>query len=398
MVLKLESSALLQKAKTLEDELIAIRRDFHQHPELGFEEERTSSVVEKYLETLGLEVKRVAKTGVIAVLKGKVDGPTFALRADMDALPIQDEKEVPYASTYKGLMHACGHDAHTTILLGAAKLLTEQGLEKGNVKFIFQPAEEGRGGASAMIEAGALEDVNAIAGLHVNAGIDTGSITLSSEKVGCGAADFFSLSVIGSGGHAAHPHMTVDSIAVAGQVITALQNISSRQINPSDPVVVTIGSIHGGNASNVIAPKVEMTGTVRTLNPELRKKMPGMMEKIIKGTTEAFGGTYEFDFQFKFPSIINDEELTNLVEVTATEVLGNGHCKKEKPGLGGEDFSFYTEHVPAVFFRLGVGNENMVRYPLHHPKFDIDEKAMPYGSAMLATVALNYLQIEGEKK
>ncbi|MBD8070805.1 M20 metallopeptidase family protein [Bacillus sp. PS06] len=383
---------ILEEAKRLESELVEIRRDFHQHPELGFEEERTSSIVADYLEGLGLEVKRnVGKTGVIGLLRGKNPGPTFALRADMDALPILDEKEVEYRSTHEGKMHACGHDAHTTILLGAAKLLTKQGLEKGNIKFVFQPAEEGQGGASAMIEAGVLDEVEAIAGLHVNTGIDTGKITVSSERVGCGAADFFRLEIIGSGGHAAHPHMTVDSIAVAGQVLTALQNISSRQVDPTDPIVVTVGSIHGGSASNVIAPKVEMIGTVRTLNPELRKKVPGMMESIIKGVTEAFHATYDFDFQFKFPSILNDEKLTELVEQTAEEVLGAGHSARVKPGLGGEDFAFYTEHVPAVFFRLGVGNDDMVRYPGHHPKFDIDEKALPYGSAMLATVALNYL-------
>ncbi|WP_235864026.1 M20 metallopeptidase family protein [Sutcliffiella halmapala] len=400
MVLKM-NHPILEKAKLLESELTALRRDFHQHPELGFEEQRTAAIVADYLETLGLEVERnVAKTGVIGLLKGKEPGPTFALRADMDALPILDEKEVEYSSRNEGKMHACGHDAHTTILLGAAKLLTEQGIEKGNVKFVFQPAEEGQGGASAMIEGGALRNVDAIAGLHVNTGIDTGNITVSSERVGCGAADFFSLKIIGSGGHAAHPHMTVDSIAVAGQILTALQNISSRQVNPTDPIVVTVGSIHGGNASNVIAPIVEMTGTVRTLNPELRKKVPSMMKKIIKGTTEAFGATYDFDFQYKFPSILNDDALTELVVQTADDVLGEGHSSREKPGLGGEDFSFYTELVPAVFFRLGVGNDDMVRYPGHHPKFDIDEKALPYGSAMLAKVALNFLDkdLEGENR
>ncbi|TLS38702.1 M20 metallopeptidase family protein [Pseudalkalibacillus caeni] len=389
------SSTLIERAKAIQDDLTRWRRDFHQHPEPGFEEKRTSAIVADHLESLGLEVKKnVAGTGVIALLKGSEPGPTFALRADMDALPIQDEKDADYCSQNNGFSHACGHDAHTAMLMGAAKLLSERGLEKGNIKFVFQPAEEGQGGAKAMIDNGVLEnpEVDAIAGLHVNTGIDTGSITLSSERVGCGAADFFSLKVIGKGGHAAHPHQTVDSVAVTAQVVSALQQISSRQVDPTDPIVVTIGSIHGGKASNVIAPAVEMTGTVRTLNPSLRQKIPEMMEKVIKGVTDGFGASYDFDFQFKFPSILNDDSLTDLAAQTADEVLGEGQYKKVKPGMGGEDFAFYTEKVPAVFFRLGVGNDEMERFPGHHPKFDIDEKALPYGSAMLSQIALNYLK------
>ncbi|PLR82533.1 amidohydrolase [Bacillus canaveralius] len=386
--------SLLEEAKKLESELIAWRRDFHQYPELGFEENRTSALVADFLESLNLEVKRnVAGTGVIGLLRGNTDGPTIALRADIDALPIFDEKDTEYCSKNEGKCHACGHDAHTAILMGVAKLLSDQGIKKGNVKFVFQPAEEDGGGAQAMIEAGVLQnpEVSAIAGLHVNTGIGIGNITLSSEPVGCGAADFFSLAVIGQGGHAAHPHMSVDSIAVAGQLLSALQHISSRQVDPTDPIVITVGSIHGGTASNVIAPRVEMTGTARTLNPELRKRIPGKMEKIIKGVTEAYGASYDFDFQFKYPSILNDEQMTELAAFTADQVLGEKHYKKVKPAMGGEDFSFYTELIPAVFFRLGVGSDKIVRYPGHHPKFDIDEKALPYGSAMLAQLALNYL-------
>ncbi|WP_261130933.1 M20 family metallopeptidase [Bacillus sp. Marseille-Q3570] len=394
---------ILKEAQELQQQLSTWRRDFHEHPELGFEEERTSAIVADYLESLGLEVKRnIAKTGVVALLRGMEEGPTFALRADMDALPILDEKTVPYHSKHQGLSHACGHDAHTTMLMGAATILSKRGLEKGNIKFIFQPAEEGRGGAQAMIDYGALDDpkVDAIGGLHVNTSITTGNITLSSERVGCGAADFFTLNVIGKGGHAAHPHQTVDSVAVTAEVISALQHISSRQVDPTDPIVITIGSIHGGSASNVITPNVEMTGTVRTLNPELRLKVPDMMEKVIQGITNGFGATYEFQFEFKFPSILNDSELTELAATTADEVLGDGHYERVKPGMGGEDFAFYTEQIPAVFFRLGVGNDQMERYPGHHPKFDIDEKALPYGSAMLSQLALNYLKNhnEGEKK
>ncbi|SEQ38320.1 amidohydrolase [Piscibacillus halophilus] len=390
----IEEDQLLIEAKNIQEKLIEWRRDFHQHPELGFEEVRTSTIVANYMETLGLEVQReVAGTGVIALLEGDRPGPTVGLRADMDALPIQDLKDTPYKSIIEGKMHACGHDAHTTILMGAATILTKQGLGKGNIKFIFQPAEEGRGGATAMIEAGCLENpkVDIMAGLHVNTGIDTGHITVTRDRVGCGSADFFDIEIKGSGGHAAHPHQTVDAITVASEVISALQQIVSRQVAPNDAAVVTVGTIEGGSASNVIAPSVKMSGTVRTLNPDVRHEIPQKMEQVISGVTSAFGAKYEFNYEYKFPSILNDYELRSLVEEVADIVLGEGHCTREKSGLGGEDFAFYSEKVPSIFFRLGVGNEYMTRYPGHHPMFDIDEKALPYGSAMLARFALQYI-------
>lgn len=386
----------LVEAKTLKEQLIEWRRDFHQHPELGFEEVRTSTIVANYLESLGLEVKRnVGKTGVVALLRGENPGPTIGLRADMDALPIQDQKEnVPYRSKIDGKMHACGHDAHTAMLMGAATILSRGPLKKGNIKFIFQPAEEGEGGAELMIKEGCLDNpkVDVMAGLHVNTGIDTGKITVTEGEIGCASADTFELTVIGSGGHAAHPHQTVDAIAVSGEVITSLQQIVSRQIPPIDSVVITIGTIEGGTATNIIAPTVKMTGTVRTLNPKLRKLLPTKMENVIKGITAAFGATYEFKYNFGFPSIINDLRLRDMVEEVAELVLGKGNCSREKPSLGGEDFAFYSEKVPSIFFRLGVGNDAMERYPGHHPKFDIDENALPYGSAMLARFAIHYIE------
>lgn len=386
---------ILVEAKTLKEQLIEWRRDFHQHPELGFEEVRTSTIVADYLESLGLEVKRhVGKTGVVALLRGENPGPTVGLRADMDALPIQDQKEnVPYRSKFDGKMHACGHDAHTAMLMGAATILSRRPLKKGNIKFIFQPAEEGEGGAELMIKEGCLDNpkVDVMAGLHVNTGIDTGKITVTEGEIGCASADTFELMVIGSGGHAAHPHQTVDAIAVSGEVITSLQQIVSRQIPPIDSVVITIGTIEGGTATNIIAPTVKMTGTVRTLNPKLRKLLPTKMENVIKGITAAFGATYEFKYNFGFPSIINDLRLRDMVEEVAELVLGKGNCSREKPSLGGEDFAYYSEKVPSIFFRLGVGNDSMERYPGHHPKFDIDENALPYGSAMLARFAIHYI-------
>lgn len=391
-----QSSEILEKASELKEQLIAWRRDFHQHPELGFEEVRTAEIVARHLEQLGLEVKRgVGRTGVTAVLRGKEPGPTIGLRADMDALPIQDQKQVEYRSHVSGKMHACGHDAHTSILMGTAQFLTQMRRpERGAIKFIFQPAEEGLGGAQAMIEDGVLSDpqVDAIAGLHVFPFVPVGRIT-AVRGIGCAASDSIQIRIIGRGGHAAYPHMTVDAIAVSAEVISALQHIASRNVDPLDSVVITIGSIHGGTARNVIAPEVVLEGTVRTLNPELREQMPGRIERVIRGVTEALGATYEFTYHMGYPSVKNDDAMVDLVLKASEHVLGAGKYEIVKPSMGGEDFSYYTHKIPGVFFRLGVGNkEKDAVYPLHHPQFDLDEDALPIGVAMLAEVAHLFLQ------
>ncbi|RXT08732.1 M20 family metallopeptidase [Ammoniphilus sp. CFH 90114] len=388
-------NTIMEQASKLKEEIIAWRRDFHQNPELSFEEHRTAEKVALHLKSLGLDVQTgVGRTGVVGILYGKEPGPTIALRADMDALPIHDQKQTGYKSTIPGKMHACGHDAHTSILMGAAQFLSQvKRPERGNVKFIFQPAEENGGGAEVMIQDGVLQNpkVDAIAGLHVFPGVPTGSIT-AVKGVGCAAADFIRIKVIGRGGHAAHPHTAVDSVTVTAQVITALQHIASRQVDPLDSVVITIGTIQGGSANNIIAPEVELTGTVRTLNPALREQMPEKIEKVIKGVTEAMGATYEFLYDKGYPSIINDDQMVELVLQTADAVLGAGKQSLVKPSMGGEDFSYYTHVVPGAFFRLGVGNtEKNTTYPLHHPMFDVDEDALPLGVAMLSAIALNYL-------
>lgn len=387
-------SEAVERASGLKEQLVAWRRDFHQHPELGFEEHRTSMIVAEHLERLGLEVNRgVGRTGVVGILRGKEPGPTIALRADMDALPIQDQKTVKYRSAVDGKAHLCGHDAHTTMLMGAAQFLVELGApEKGNIKFIFQPAEEGLAGAAAMIEDEVLEHphVDAIAGLHVFPTVPTGHVT-AVRGIGCAASDRIRIKVIGKGGHAAYPHQTVDSVVVAAQVVSALQAIVSRQVDPVDSAVITIGKIQGGFASNVIAPDVELLGTVRTLNPVIREEMPERIERVVKGVTESMGATYEFYYHKGYPSIINDDEMVDLVLETSEQVLGSGSHQLVKPTMGGEDFSFYTHKVPGVFFRLGVRNEaKEAVYPLHHPLFDIDEDALPLGVAMLSMVALNW--------
>jgi amidohydrolase len=390
-----QGTEILEQTAKLKQQMTDWRRDFHQNPELGFEEERTSGIVAEHLEQLGLEVRRgVGRTGVVGLLRGKQPGPTIALRADMDALPIQDQKTVDYHSKVAGKAHLCGHDAHTSILMGTARFLSEMGTpERGNIKFIFQPAEEGLAGAKKMMDDGVLTGpkVDAIAGLHVFPFLPTGRIT-ATRGLGCAASDRIRIKIIGKGGHAAYPHQTIDSVTVTGQVITALQQIASRQVNPLDPIVITIGTIHGGFASNVIAPEVEMHGTVRTMNPALREQMPEKIEKVIKGVTEAFGASYEFVYDMGYPSIINDDNMVDLVLDTSDQVLGTGKYEVVQPTMGGEDFSYYTQEVPGVFFRLGVGNElKHAVYPLHHPLFDLDEDALPIGVAMLSSVALNYL-------
>jgi amidohydrolase len=389
------SSEILARACALREQVIRWRRDFHQHPELGFEEKRTSEIVTRHLQSLGLEVRAgIGRTGVVGVLRGEEPGPVIGLRADMDALPIQDQKSVPYRSAVSDKMHACGHDAHTSMLMGAAQFLTQVDRPKrGTVVFVFQPAEEGLGGAQAMIEDGLLHEfgIEAMTGLHVFPGIPTGSIT-AVRGVGCAAADRIRINIIGRGGHAAHPHLAVDSVAVTAEVISALQQIASRQVDPLDSVVITIGSIRGGSTHNVIAPEVELLGTVRTLNPALREQMPQRIEKVVEGITAALGATYEFSYEFGYPSIINDDKMVDLLLQTSDQVLGPGKYKLVKPSMGGEDFSYYTHHVPGVFFRLGVGNpDKNTLYPLHHPLFDIDEDALPIGIAMLSAMALNYL-------
>lgn len=389
------SSDILAKAGVLKEEVTAWRRDFHQNPELGFEEARTSKIVAKHLERLGLEVRQgLGRTGVVGLLRGRQPGPTIGLRADMDALPIQDQKEAAYRSTVPGKMHACGHDAHTSMLMGAAQFLAQRERpQTGNIAFVFQPAEEGLGGANEMIKDGLLAayEIEAMAGLHVYPGLPTGQISVV-RGISCAASDRIRINIIGRGGHAAHPHQAIDSVTVTAEVLSALQHIASRQVNPLDPLVITIGKIQGGSASNVIAPEVELLGTVRTLNPALREQMPGKIEAVVKGVTSALGASYEFDYHFGYPSIINDDRMVDRLLAVSDQVLGAGKCQMVLPSMGGEDFSYYTEHVPGVFFRLGVGNpEKQTQYPLHHPMFDVDEAALPIGIAMLSAMALHYL-------
>lgn len=385
----------LMEAKEIEERIVRIRREIHMNPELGTEEFKTAEMVETRLQAMGIETKRVAKTGVVGLLKGSVPGKTVALRADMDALPIGEKNVVEYTSKIPGKMHACGHDAHTAGLLGAAMLLSKFKSElKGNVKFLFQPAEETCGGALPMIQEGVLENpkVDAVFGLHCNVDIDAGKIGVVYGKA-YAASDTYKAIIKGRGSHGALPHQGVDAIAIGAQVVSALQIIVSRNVDPVDSAVVTVGVFRGGYQGNVIADQVEMAGIIRTLDPEMRKTVCEKVKRTIVDITTALGAEAEFTLTPSYPSLINNKDMTDLVKITAKELLDEDKIVLiEKPTMGVEDFSYLLQEVPGSFIQLGVRNEQKkIVYPLHNSRFNIDEDALPIASAMHAKIAFNYL-------
>lgn len=383
----------LSQAEELKDKIIEWRRHLHKHPELSFEEYKTAEFVKEKLEKLNFEIEYpVAKTGLVATLKGETKGPTVALRADMDALPIQEEGETEYKSTVEGVGHLCGHDAHTAILLGAAHIISENPPKRGNIKLLFQPAEEGYGGADVMVQEGALKnpDVEAVAGLHVHPTIKTGETSIT-EGFATACTDSFDIKIIGKGGHAAHPHLSIDPIAISSTVIASLQQIVSRNIDPLENIVLTIGKIEGGFARNVIAPEVTLEGTVRLLNPDLRPKVKETMHQYLNGVTSGMGASYELEYTYGYPSVYNDPALIPTLRATVDKILGEGQLLDVNPSMGGEDFSYFAREVPGVFFRLGTNGGEDTAYPNHHPKFNVDEDALHYGAAILSQFAYDYL-------
>ncbi|MEH7344191.1 M20 family metallopeptidase [Bacillus sp. JJ1532] len=374
--------------------MVQIRRDFHMHPELSFKEVRTPNKIAEFHKELGLEVKTgVGGRGVVSTLRGGKPGKTVALRADFDALPIQDEKQVEYKSKVEGVMHACGHDAHTASLLVLAKALTSVKEEiAGNIVFIHQHAEEVLpGGAIAMIEDGCLENVDAIFGTHVRSTIPYGKIGYRSGYM-MAAPDKFSINVIGKGGHGAYPHETVDAIVLGSQIVANLQNIVSRKLNPLDTAVVTVGSFHAGNAFNVISDRAVIEGTIRTFDETVRTKIEEEIGNIAKGICMSAGGSCEYTYTRGYPSLWNHPNETNLVVEAANKVIAPENVFEITPIMGGEDFSYYLKHVPGSFFYTCAGKEDMsANFPHHHPKFDIDERAMLVAAKTLAMVSLDYL-------
>ena len=377
-------------------ELIRIRRHFHENPELGFEEVQTSAHIADILEGLGLEVRRnVAKTGVVALLKGAKPGKTVAIRADIDALPVQESNDVPYKSKTPGKMHACGHDVHITAAIGAAMLLAEHRQSiAGNVKFIFQPAEETPGGAQPMIDAGVLENpkVDAIIGGHVWGSLDSGVIEVLPGPI-MASADILRLTIHGKGGHAAHPHDTIDPVVIGSEIVGALQKIVSRQTDPTEAVVISICLFRAGDTFNVIPNSAYLEGTVRTLNNDLRQKIPQKIEAILRGITEAYGATYDLDYTFSYPATINDPAVTESVRQSASKIIGAENVRTAaRASMGAEDFAYYLLAVPGTYIRVGVRNAAKgITHDIHHPQFDIDEDILATMPAIYAQAALDLL-------
>ena len=379
----------------MKDWLVEIRRRIHMHPELGFEEVETSKLVSEWLDRFGLQVKRgIAKTGVVGLLQGSEPGRTVAIRADMDALPLDEANQVPYVSKVKGKMHACGHDAHVAILLGVAKYFSSiKDQLNGNIKWIFQPAEEGGGGGKVMVEEGVLENpkVDAIFGTHVFPLLPIGKVGIY-EREGLAATDRFVIKIIGKGGHAASPHLTKDPIFAAGHLITQIHSIVSRNINPLDSAVITIDKIGGGTAFNIIPDEVDLLGTVRSLNPQVREALKLRIEQVIQGVVCSFGMDYHYDFEYGYPVLINDSEMSKLVATACSRGIGKENVEVLKPSMGGEDFAYYLEKVPGSFFRLGCRNEERgIIHPYHSSLFDIDEGVLPFGVEMFVRIIDQYL-------
>jgi amidohydrolase len=392
---------IARAAESLRAKLVEQRRDFHMHPELSNREERTAQVIAEKLRALGLDEVRtgVGKYGVVALLKGKLPGGVVAVRADMDALPVQETIDVPYKSRNEGVKHACGHDAHMTVQLGVAELLSKmRDRIHGSIKFIFQPAEEGaptgeRGGAQFMIEENALENPrpSAIFGLHVMPNIEAGQIGYNSGPA-MASSDRFSITIRGKKVHGAYPHDGVDTVVVAAECVTALQTIRSRRINTQEPLVITIGSIHGGNRFNIIADEVKLEGTMRTLNEEVRARAIEMMKQTLAGVTSAYGASYEIDFGANTPLTYNDPALVESTLPVMRKIIGEKNVISPKPQMGAEDFSRYQKVVPGFFYFLGVGNkEKGVTAMIHTPDFDIDEESLVIGVKAMSNVLLDYL-------
>ncbi len=387
-------SRIKDLAQELAPRLIEIRRHFHAHPELSGQEYQTAAYVAGVLSSCGIVVQEgIAKTGVIGELVGGTDERLVAIRTDMDALPITEAAPLEFASRKMGIMHACGHDVHTTVGLGTAMVLSGLGEQlPGNVRFLFQPAEEIAQGANWMVQDGAMNDVSAIFGVHVFPSIPGGSIGVRYGAL-TAAADDLEIFITGESGHGARPHEAVDAIWIAAQVITTLQQAISRTQNPLRPIVLTIGQINGGRAPNVIADQVHLAGTVRSLHPETHANLPKWIESIVANVCQMYGARYEVNYRRGVPSVQNDLALTQILEASAKEAWGNDRVQiLPESSMGAEDFSMYLEHAPGTMFRLGVGFKDKSNYPLHHPQFEVNESAIITGVVTLAYSVYRYWQ------
>lgn len=383
---------MLKQAHAISEELIEWRRDFHMHPEIGFELHRTSKIVADELEKMGYRVKRgVGKTGVVAEIGA--GGKLVAIRADMDALPILEQNDYEYASTVPGAMHACGHDSHTAMALGAALLLSKENLP-GRVRFLFQPCEEtadeeGKSGAQRMSDEGAMEGVDYVIAQHVDPGRPVGTIGINAGP-NSGGIDTWFATISGIGGHGAHPDQTIDPFYILAHVILALNGIVSRRINPFQPAVVSIGVINGGFTQNVIPEKIEISGTLRYTDLDVQKQIHEEMKRAFE-IARTLGGNYELRFEYGGPPMINDKLVSEVIEHAGKDLLGAENVHEIEKTLGAEDFGEFMKHAPGAMFTLGTQKAGHEEYRLHHPKFDIDERALPIGTAMLVEAAKRFL-------
>jgi len=383
-----------QRARDLQPDLTAWRRDIHMNPELSFQEFRTARLVADSLRELGLEVETgIGKTGVVAHIgEGR---PAIGIRADMDALPLQEANDVPYVSQIPDKMHACGHDAHTAMLLGVARILSQMpDRPSGEIRLLFQPSEEdeddeGKSGAPRMIDDGVLDGLDAVIALHVETAIPTGQIAMIPGYY-YAAVDSFEAIITGEGGHGAYPHQTIDPIFISAQVINAIYGIRARRINPVRPAIISLGKIHAGEANNVIPAEVSLNGTIRSYDEETRQQLLDELERAF-GVAKALGGDYQLDIQKGYPATYNDPAVSDAIQRVAQDLLGANALYPDEPSMGAEDFSFMARQVPGAIFSLGVKLDDMHR-PFHSPVFDLDETALPIGATILAETACRLLQ------
>ncbi|MDW0116910.1 M20 family metallopeptidase [Sporosarcina thermotolerans] len=381
---------LFEKLDRSFEDMVIIRRHLHMHPELSFQEEKTAQYIHDFYTDLGVDVQTgVGGNGVVARIKGARPGKTVALRADFDALPIQDEKDVPYKSTVPGVMHACGHDGHTAALLQLAKAIHEMQEDlAGEYVFIHQHAEEyAPGGAISMIEDGCLEGVDAIFGTHLWSGTPLRTIEYLTGPV-MAAADRFEITIQGAGGHGASPHQTKDAVVIGAQLVINLQQLVSRRVNPIESAVLSVGSFIADNAFNVIADSAKLGGTVRSFNPEIRDLMEREMKRVVEGTAITHDCEIKFDYFRGYPAVVNHKAETEFLKEVAEQIPGVDAVIESKPHMGGEDFAYYLEKVPGTFFFTGA--QPATPYPHHHPKFDFDEQAMLLAAKTLGAAALDY--------
>ncbi|NJL48527.1 MAG: amidohydrolase [Leptolyngbyaceae cyanobacterium SM2_5_2] len=385
--LPVDRSRIRTAVQALQSQLVEWRRRLHQRPELGFRERLTADFISQQLTVWGIEHQTgIAETGVVAIIEANQPGPVLGIRADMDALPIQEENPVPYCSQHDGIMHACGHDGHVAIALGTAYYLSQhRDSFTGTVKIIFQPAEEGPGGAKPMLEAGVLSnpDVEAMIGLHLWNNLPLGTVGVRSGPL-MAASEFFDITVQGKGGHGALPHQTVDAIVVGAQIVNALQTIVSRNVDPTKSAVVSVGKFQGGSASNVIADSVHLSGTVRYFDRIYSDFFAERIEQIVAGICQSYGASYEVSYRALYPPVINNPEIADLVRAVALSVVETpAGVVPDCHTMGGEDMAFFLQEVPGCYFFLGAANaEKALAYPHHHPRFDFDETALGLGVEM----------------